>query len=506
MKDFVVYLLKSGICISLFLLIYQLFLRKTTFFHFNRVYLMFGMLASVVIPMIKITYDVPIAMTIPQTISNDTLQVAVTENSGIGIWTLVLIVYVIGVFLLVLRNVFAFRKLSDLKKGGKIQRENGYRIVDCVDVKSPFSVLNYVMVNSHCMSDTEKDLILKHELTHINQKHWIDLFCSECMLMLQWFNPFMWIYVILQKENHEFLADKAVIDEGISPAVYQAVLINQQFRGPVFSFSNSFNYSNHLNRLIMIKKRKSAAWKRLAALMVVPVFGVFFWVSAQPRYVAEEFVMTNIPVATNDSVPVITINNKVGNKSMVLVKDDLTLSADSIMFNDGTGSNVILLGKNSMLKNKDGHDFIYSSDSLVIKRGVERPQLGHGNGLSLIIVEIDDEPDALSKTSSEKGNDIFIPKDKVTVGGYRGNGDNEIVVVNSKKQLEKNRKGNFIPNLAETNILIILDGKEITKEQMDAISPNDIEAISVLKDKSAIEAYGEKGKDGVIIITSKVKK
>ncbi|SFT73367.1 TonB-dependent outer membrane receptor, SusC/RagA subfamily, signature region [Algoriphagus locisalis] len=35
------------------------------------------------------------------------------------------------------------------------------------------------------------------------------------------------------------------------------------------------------------------------------------------------------------------------------------------------------------------------------------------------------------------------------------------------------------------------------------INPNDIESISVLKDKSAIDLYGEKGENGVVIITLK---
>ena len=39
-------------------------------------------------------------------------------------------------------------------------------------------------------------------------------------------------------------------------------------------------------------------------------------------------------------------------------------------------------------------------------------------------------------------------------------------------------------------------------EQLD-INPNDIESITVLKDKSATEVYGDKGKNGVIIITLK---
>ncbi|MFD2161336.1 energy transducer TonB [Paradesertivirga mongoliensis] len=51
--------------------------------------------------------------------------------------------------------------------------------------------------------------------------------------------------------------------------------------------------------------------------------------------------------------------------------------------------------------------------------------------------------------------------------------------------------------------LYILDGKEITSEQFQKIQPSRIEAISVQKDSAATAIYGEKGKNGVIIITSK---
>lgn len=51
--------------------------------------------------------------------------------------------------------------------------------------------------------------------------------------------------------------------------------------------------------------------------------------------------------------------------------------------------------------------------------------------------------------------------------------------------------------------LFLLDGKEITDKEMKNVEPNEIESINVLKDKSATTIYGEKGKNGVIIITSK---
>ena len=53
------------------------------------------------------------------------------------------------------------------------------------------------------------------------------------------------------------------------------------------------------------------------------------------------------------------------------------------------------------------------------------------------------------------------------------------------------------------SVLILLDGKEGAK--LNEIDPATIESIQVLKDEKAIEKYGEKGRYGVIEITSKKK-
>lgn len=47
--------------------------------------------------------------------------------------------------------------------------------------------------------------------------------------------------------------------------------------------------------------------------------------------------------------------------------------------------------------------------------------------------------------------------------------------------------------------------KKIDQKQLSEINPNDIESISVLKDKSATDLFGEDGKNGVILITLKKK-
>lgn len=56
---------------------------------------------------------------------------------------------------------------------------------------------------------------------------------------------------------------------------------------------------------------------------------------------------------------------------------------------------------------------------------------------------------------------------------------------------------------ATGNPLFVVDGEVISKKQLDAIAPEQIESISVLKDKSATAIYGEKGENGVLLITTK---
>ena len=51
--------------------------------------------------------------------------------------------------------------------------------------------------------------------------------------------------------------------------------------------------------------------------------------------------------------------------------------------------------------------------------------------------------------------------------------------------------------------LILVDGKEVSYDELGKIKSESIDHMDVLKDKSAIEKYGEKAKGGVILITTK---
>jgi TonB-dependent SusC/RagA subfamily outer membrane receptor len=69
------------------------------------------------------------------------------------------------------------------------------------------------------------------------------------------------------------------------------------------------------------------------------------------------------------------------------------------------------------------------------------------------------------------------------------------IVANCYEITQKNKSIN--------DVLFILDDNIVSKEEVEKYNPKDIETVTVLKDKAAVEAYGEKGVNGVIIIVTK---
>ncbi|MDP4185898.1 MAG: M56 family metallopeptidase, partial [Bacteroidota bacterium] len=107
--------------------------------------------------------------------------------------------------------------------------------------------------------------ILIHETEHVKQKHSVDIMILEMLTVFQWCNPFIWLIRRLVRENHEFLADKAVLDKGFSPSGYKLLLLSQ-VAGDGFLITNNFNYSLIKNRIRMISKNKSSKYA------IVPIF------------------------------------------------------------------------------------------------------------------------------------------------------------------------------------------------------------------------------------------
>ncbi len=101
----------------------------------------------------------------------------------------------------------------------------------------------------------------------------------------------------------------------------------------------------------------------------------------------------------------------------------------------------------------------------------------------------------------EEGND---KNHKVIIKeGKSINGNSFIIKIDEDKIDASNNKNIIYRSKSNKTPLFILDGKEMKDGNMDDMDPNNIKSISVLKGEKAIEKYGDKGKDGVIEITTK---
>jgi|WetSurMetagenome_2_1015567.scaffolds.fasta_scaffold08688_2 TonB family protein len=290
METFALYLFKSAVWLTGFTLVYMLFLRNERFFLLKRYYLIAGILISFIFPVISIHYQVtlPAPAAIPAG-SMPALQPAgqgiqpVAQETAFRAGYVFLVIYLSGLIFLIVRSVREIRVLfnsidnSDIKdlKQAKVIRTSGF--------KGSFSFFNYVFINPS-INESELEMIMNHELVHVSQRHWFDLLLAEIVRLLQWVNPFAWIYTGLIRQNHEYIADAETLQQISDPAVYKAVLLNQLFDSRVFSLSDTFNFSINKKRFDMMKKIAISPYRKLKVLLVLPVFAVVLYAFAKPDY------------------------------------------------------------------------------------------------------------------------------------------------------------------------------------------------------------------------------
>lgn len=114
------------------------------------------------------------------------------------------------------------------------------------------------------------------------------------------------------------------------------------------------------------------------------------------------------------------------------------------------------------------------------------------------------------KAESLKGKTILLKSNNLKdVEFMSKNFDGAGIVVEELNGVKGNGKKSGItisgsPS-GSTPGLILVDGEKKTKKELDAISPDQIKSVQVLKGESVIKEYGAEAKDGVIKITTKKK-
>lgn len=113
--------------------------------------------------------------------------------------------------------------------------------------------------------------------------------------------------------------------------------------------------------------------------------------------------------------------------------------------------------------------------------------------------------------NAETVNDYVYqqPQKKLVKKGSKAgkvNVSGKTIEVKADQPTTTTNPGIFVVDDMKTNMenpLVFIDDKRASMEEVKAIDPKNIDHIDVLKDKASTELYGEEGKNGVILITTK---
>ncbi len=559
------YLLKSAAVLTLFYGVYKIFLERETFFQSLRAYLLLGLASSLLLPGLKIREYV-LVETIPLTQTqvvpagaDGVPQVASLPLADILIW-----IYLSGLVFFGVRFVMQLGSLYLFLRKRPKTKEGPYWIIPTSDDTAPFSFFRYIVYPHKRFQGHELEQVLAHEKAHSDQFHSLDILFSELICVVLWFNPIVWLYHKEVQKNLEYIADSnpnIIRNESKS---YEFLLLKTAQPTYQLALTSSFYQSLIKKRIQMLQKSKSNNIMYLKFGIILPLLAAFVLnfnteIVAQPKssstqvieideemqVITKDFSKSDLDklkanllkegielkykkLKYNDANEIIgielTVSNNSGNKAKLSQSGDEPIAPISIRYDAKNGT--LALGnmkgmhdvhvavhtdhdgkmhkeiRKEIVIDKDGEKEVIiiggDGDNHFSHEDVDVKVMSDGNvwisksGDStkvkhIEVIEIDEDSPGATKIMIKKGEpgveDIDV-KIKTISGDHDGN---DFVFLND----------------GDSKPLIIMDGKEVPDGKMKDLDHENIETIEVLKGSKAVEKYGEKAKDGVVIITSK---
>lgn len=537
------YFIKANGLVFLLWLFYYAFLRNETFFKSIRVYFLLGLIIIISIPLIEIPIYVEEASTnfdwnIVQAITTNDLPMEQVFD-----WMpLLIILYSIGVVFLSFKFIIQLFSLGKLLSNHKINQQGNYKLIEIDKEISPFSFFNFIIYNKHQFTNKELNQIINHEKTHVNQWHSLDTLLTYILQIVFWFNPFAWLYKKEVGQNLEFLADDYVLKTLKSQQSYQNLILKTSIPNYQMVLVNNFYNSFLKKRITMLHTEKSNSKSQWKFALIIPLLMVFIF-SLNTKTIAQEkkentnFIVRTVEVhamvltkkSSKDELDKISESfaekglkveferikrNKNNDITIIHIeaKADNGKTSASYAADENEGINPIKIkydNKNNSLsigssdgKRMKGYAFSKKGKSKTMK------QKGKGKGKSYVFIsdENDNEEHSSTKIWVTKDGDTTKIKSKKIIIEIEENEDGEHeetydIIIDEDDEITENKF--FLRTNGKEDPIYILNGKEISKKEMEKIKPDNINSINVLKGKSAKDKYGDKGKNGVIEITSK---
>jgi hypothetical protein len=271
------YLLKLTISLSIVYLFYQLFLRRLTFYNWNRWYLLIYSLVCFVIPFINVFTIIVKEPSLRESalvnyIPAITQMTPVSKTTATGIdWLLIAAAIIVtGIGVMIVRLLIQYYSLFKMRSKAVLLYDNKVKLYHIDAPVMPFSFGRGIYVNQHQHSEGELKEIIRHEFIHVKQRHSLDIIWSELLCILNWYNPFAWLLRHDIRQNLEFIADRQVLQTGLDRKQYQYLLL-KVIGVNSFSIATNFNFSSLKKRIAMMNKAKSARVHLIRFLFLLPL-------------------------------------------------------------------------------------------------------------------------------------------------------------------------------------------------------------------------------------------
>jgi len=482
MHPIVLYLLKMLLCSGLLYAYYRTALYNERFHQWNRFYLLGAMLLSVFVPLIEIPVDtdghaadlILVMEALPFTAKPRPMPFFTTEKIVLTIGVLVSIMLLLNM----LRNLY----LAVYKpyKEGEVSSREDIAVIITPEPTAPYSFFNWLFWRNDLQPHDEHGRrVLEHELTHIREKHSVDKLLTELLLIVFWCNPIFWL---IKKELyiiHEFLADRKAITDHNGAAFAQMILQTMHVHHTP-PLANPFFSSQIKRRLKMITtsdKPQFSYLRRIAALVAMTGVSFILMLTLEkgmaqkapppppppppPPQVSLPDSIKNISVQTTQGKTIVTVTLQNG-KVRKLTMDEAIKKGYPVPPPPPPPPPPPTAPPRPNVANLT-HAQV---KEIVFETKLQRYKVALSNNSFIDLTEAEGE--LLQKK--------FPDKIVVRFNGIKSEG---------------------------TEPIYIYAGLQITKAQMEQINPDQIESIDVLKGDKAVSQYGDKGKNGVIVITPK---
>ena len=224
--------------------------------------------------------------------TRETLQM---QSEDVG-YRFITIVYIMGVIVLAIYFIIKLTQLLTKITLCKPIEIEGQKISMLEGCQTPFSFFNRIFIDPTNHTPEELNEILKHERTHVNQWHSIDVLIYEFVCIFCWFNPLAWLIKLESRINLEYLADNSVILSGCDTKHYQLCILQLSYSKAIASLTNNFNLSPLKKRISMMNRQKTQRTGLLKYILFVPlILGLVYGNSLN----ANEYAKGIISLETN---------------------------------------------------------------------------------------------------------------------------------------------------------------------------------------------------------------